>query len=433
MRVLVGTTAYNRHMQQTALALHEAAALGAYCTGFVDRDRRAAVSLRRVLGRVAPAVDRELRRRRLPAVPEELVRTRPRWELPRTVAARLGAPAPLVDWLWERGEHDLDRWCARLLRRPEFDAALGVEHGALAMLAEARRLGKPAVLAFLSPHHATRAAWVDAEYDRVPELSTPASRRLLALGRQRDARRDAEARLADVVVANSRFTRDSLVAAGFPGERVVTVPLGAIPALAAPAPGGAIEGPIRFVYAGLLSVHKGVHYLLDAWRLLEAGSSAELHLYGAVNLPRRLLARMAGTVVVHGSVPWEVLREGYRRGHVLVFPTLCDGFGEVVTEALAHGLPVITTENAGAADLIDTGRNGFVVPVRDAQALAARMDWCLRHRGELAAMRREAFASAQAWTWFDFRQRLRDELGRVLGVPLVAAPARGGRPLEATA
>lgn len=433
MRFLVGTTAYNRHMQQTALALHEAAALGAYCTGFVDRDRRAAVSLRRVLGRVAPVVDRELHRRRLPAVPEELVRTRPRWEFPRAAAGRLGAPPRLVDWLWERAEHDLDRWCARLLRRPEFDAALGVEHGALAMLVEARRLGKPAVLAFLSPHHTTRATWVDAEYDRFPELSTPASRRLLALGRERDARRDAEARLADVVVANSRFTRDSLVAAGMPAERVVTVPLGAIPAASAAALGGAIEGPIRFVYAGPLSVRKGVHYLVEAWRSLEVGSSAELHLYGAVGVPRRLFARMAGTVVVHGSVPWEVLQEGYRRAHVLVFPTLCDGFGEVVTEALAHGLPVITTRNAGAADLISPGRNGFIVPARDAQALAARMDWCLQHRAELAAMRREALASAQAWTWSDFRRRLRDELGRALGTPLAPAAAPGARPLESTA
>ncbi len=433
MRFLVGTTAYNRHMQQTALALHEAAALGAYCTGFVDRDRRAPVSLRRVLGRVAPAVDRELHRRRLPAVPEELVRTRPRWEFPRAVAGRLGAPSRLVDWLWERAEHDLDRWCARLLRRPEFGAALGVEHGALAMLAEARRLGKPAVLAFLSPHHATRAAWVDAEYDRFPELSTPATRRLLALGRRRDARRDAEARLADVIVANSRFTRDSLVAAGLPMARVITVPLGAMSPPPVPLSPPASTGPVRFVYAGTLSVRKGVHYLIQAWQALEAGPSAELHLYGAMALPRRLLAGLPGTVVVHGSVPWETLRDGYRGGHVLVFPTLCDGFGEVVTEALAYGLPVITTRNAGAADLIAPGRNGFIVPARDAQALAARMDWCLQHRAELAAMRREALASAQAWTWSDFRRRLRDELGRALGTPLAPAAARGARPLEATA
>jgi glycosyltransferase involved in cell wall biosynthesis len=417
MRVLFGTNAYGRHMQHAALALHEAGALAAYCTGFVDRDGRAFGGPRRLVARLAPALDRELRRRRMPLVPEALVRPRWRWELPRTAAARLGCPSSLVDWLWERAERDLDRRCARLLGGPELDAFFGVEHGALASLRAARRLGKPSVLAFLSPHHATRRAWVDAEYERFPELATPASRRLLELGRRRDARRDEEARLADVILANSRFTRDSLAAAGIAPGRIVTVPLGSPPADSTRPPAPAGKGPARFVYAGPLSVRKGIHYVLEAWRILRPGAAAELHLYGAVTVPRRLLAGAGDGVVVHGSVAWDVLREGYRQGHALVFPTLCDGFGEVVTEALAHGLPVVTTPNAGAADLIEPGRNGFLVPVRDAAALAERMDWCIRHRGELEAMRGEARAAAEGWTWADFRARLRAELGRALGTP----------------
>ena len=60
----------------------------------------------------------------------------------------------------------------------------------------------------------------------------------------------------------------------------------------------------------------------------------------------------------------------FRRAAMLVLPTLCDGFGYVVSEAMANGLPVITTYNAGAAERVDEGRNGFVVPPADALALA---------------------------------------------------------------
>jgi glycosyltransferase involved in cell wall biosynthesis len=418
MRFLFGTTAYNRHMQQAALALHEASALGAYCTGFVDRDGSTFLGLRDLVARRVPGLDRELRRRRMEAVPEGLVRSRWRWELPRTAATRLGCPAELVDWLWEHTEHDLDRWCARLVAGPQFDAVFGVEYGALATLGAARRLAKPTVLTFLSPHHATRRAWVDAEYERFPELATGASRRLLALGRRRDARRDDEARLADVILANSRFTRDSLVAAGIVPERIVTVPLGSAATSDTGSMASTTKNPVRFVYAGPLSVRKGIHYLLQAWRMLRAGSAAELHLYGAAGVPARILEAAGPGVVIHGSVAWPDLREGYRQGHALVFPTLCDGFGEVVTEALAHALPVITTPNAGAADLIEPGANGFLVPARDAAALADRMTWCLHHRAELEAMRAEAIASAQRWTWTDFRASLRRELGRALRAPL---------------
>ena len=84
----------------------------------------------------------------------------------------------------------------------------GVEHGALFSVQAAQSAGKKAVVAFLSPHHQTRERWVDRQYGEFPELATPAARRLLEMGKQRDARRDQEARTADVVHCASSFTRD---------------------------------------------------------------------------------------------------------------------------------------------------------------------------------------------------------------------------------
>jgi glycosyltransferase involved in cell wall biosynthesis len=98
-----------------------------------------------------------------------------------------------------------------------------------------------------------------------------------------------------------------------------------------------------------------------------------------------------------------VLFEAYQAADVLVFPSLSDGFGMVVTEAMAHGLPVVTTDQAGAADLV-TPDNGLVVPAADPVALARALQWCLDNRGRLHAMRFHALETARRRQWHHFRR-----------------------------
>ena len=90
---------------------------------------------------------------------------------------------------------------------------------------------------------------------------------------------------------------------------------------------------------------------------------------------------------------------------MLVFPTLSDGFGMVVTEAMAHGLPVITTDKAGAADLVSPD-NGLIVPAADPRALADALQWCLDNRERLHAMRFHALDTARRRQWPDYRRDL---------------------------
>jgi len=415
---LVATTAYNAHVQHMARALYEADALSAYVTGGVDHFPRGLASVKReAIRRWLPGLDRQLRRRAVTEVPADLVHAQWGWEIPRLIANRAGAPR-LEDWCWERGDLAADRHAAARLREGRFQGFLGVEHGALTSLQAAKSLGKAAVVAFLSPHRATRIAWLDREYERMPSLRTSDGQALDALSQRRDARRDEEARTADWVLANSSFTTQSLIDAGVEAGKILTVPLGA------PDPIDEAELPrrppasVRFVFVGPLSVRKGAHYLLGAWRRI-AGPGAELHFYGQPLLPAKVVddARAAhggDKIVLHGSVPSSELSLAYRSASVLVFPTLCDGFGMVASEALANGLPVITTRNAGAADAVEPGRSGFVIAPADEDALVSSMQWCLDHPRELFAMRSAALASARRWTWTDFRQAFRMELGAAL-------------------
>lgn len=414
MRFLLGALPYNRHVQNIALALYEADSLGAYYTGGVDHYSSAFVrAARERLADAIPALDRQLRRRRISTIPEGLVFSDWRWDAPRTFVDHLRISESLKDWVWERGEYYFDRKLGGLLRGPRFDAFFGIEFGCLDTLRTSKAVAKKSVVAFLSPHHSYRSKWVDAEYADFPELMTPYARRLLKLAQARDERKDQEARTADIIHTASTVTANSLIAAGIPADKIIIVPLASPPIRESVAP-ALLLPRMRFLYSGPVSVRKGAHYLLRAWQRLNASKSVELHFFGSQQLPARCYMDCGENVVFHGSVPQSELFAAYDQSSVLVFPTLCDGFGMVVAEALAHGLPVITTRNAGAADLIQDGKNGFVVPPRDGIALAARMQWCIDHPDELREMRHHAVETAQLWTWTDFRQSLREQLGAKL-------------------
>lgn len=420
-RLLVGTAAHNTHVQNMVRALYEADALYAYFSGGVDVWHGPTLKRMRTLIGGVPQLDRELSRRAVSGIPEGFVHARWRWELPRAIAGRLTSGSGVEDWLWEQGEHDLSRRCADAMREPGVGGFFGVEHGALDAMTAAKALGKPAIVAFLSPHGATRARWVDNEFVRHPELCTSQLTGGDALSIERDARRDEEARLADWIVSGSSFTTRSLVESGIPAAKILTVPLGGPDPAPAPMLPSAPPAVQRFIYAGPISVRKGAHYLLRAWRSITA-PNVELHFYGKCLLPERIIADAQAApggdrLVFHGSVPASALRSVYLNASLLVLPTLCDGFGQVVSDALACGLPVITTQNAGAADAVDDGRTGFVIPPADEAALAERLSWGTSHRDDLFAMRALVLSRAASWTWAEFRRTFADTLLAALDAP----------------
>jgi glycosyltransferase involved in cell wall biosynthesis len=415
---LVGTTAYNPHVQQMVRALYETDALYAYVSGGVDHfPRGLARASRETIRTWLPVLNRQLERRSVRELPGRLIESRWRWEIPRLLANRLGA-LEWEDWCWEHGELELDRYCARRLRQAKAGGFLGVEHGALTSIGAARALGKSAVVAFLSPHRQTRVAWVDVEYEKTPSLRSKGRDAIEALSGLRDSRRDQEARAADWVVTNSSFTTRSLVDAGFDAAKMLTVPLGGpdpIPETHLPL---RVPDILRYVYVGPVSVRKGAHYLLRAWRRV-AGAGAELHFYGQQMLSQAVIddalgAKGGASISFHGSIPAAELPSVYQQASVLVFPTLCDGFGMVASEALANGLPVITTRNAGAADAIESGRSGLLIPPADEDALAGALQWCADNQRELFSMRRQALSAARRWTWSHFREAFRRELAGAL-------------------
>jgi glycosyltransferase involved in cell wall biosynthesis len=104
-----------------------------------------------------------------------------------------------------------------------------------------------------------------------------------------------------------------------------------------------------------------------------------------------------------------------KEADLFVFPSLAEGFGLVIGEAMSCGVPVLTTTNTGGPELITDGREGWCVPAHDAGALAERIEWAYSNRDELYEMGRRARSRAEQWTWADYRRKLARELSAHLG------------------
>ena len=135
---------------------------------------------------------------------------------------------------------------------------------------------------------------------------------------------------------------------------------------------------MTFLYVGRLDPEKGTDVLLRAWARVEPSGSARLQIVGTGTLDsslRRLTTELGLTrVTFEGFVRQSDLLGCYGRADVFVFPSLSDPWGLVINEAMASGLPVITTSAPGGArELVKNGENGFIVLPGDADALAAAM------------------------------------------------------------
>lgn len=407
MKTLVAFPSTAIFGQQAARAFLERDELDAFLTSFAFKDGSTLARLLKALpGRWPRGLLAELRRRGLSALPDHAVETRAFWELARTAADKFGGSRRQVDLLWERLSLDFTRAARRRLRHG-VDAIYAYEFTALEAFEEAKRRGIARVLDFPSLNSRQFQELQRAQKATWPELADPDDAWFESLFERRQARRDAEMRAAHLVITNSSVTRASHIAGGADPARTFAVPYGAPPPVAA-APAREASGPLRVIWAGTFSIRKGAHLLVDAWRKLGAGSDAVVDVYGAVTVPDRLWKPAPAGMRFHGSVVRQRLFAAFDAADVMVFPTLSDGFGMVVTEAFSRGLPVIATDQAGASDLVRDRENGLVIPAGDPDAIGEALRWCLDNRAALAPMATAALETARGWQWSDYRAALYD-------------------------
>ncbi len=400
--------------QQAARAFHERGALAAFVTGLVFNERSTARLITHLPNSLRERVTKELGRRAITQVPSSMVVSYPWLEALRTALSRFATNPIYADMIWDLSSHRFDRHVARR-HLDGVQAVHAFEYTARATFEQARRTGIATILAMPSTDSKEFDAIKTREESRFPGLRTRHYRYFADRFAARYEHRRAEIALADLIVANSEVTKQSHVRAGADPAKIVAVPLAAPPGIdAIVKPSTDLGRPLSVVWAGSISIRKGAHYFFDAWRVLRAGNHANASMYGRILLPERILRPIPEGLEVMGSVPQQELFAAFERSDVLVFPTLADGFGLVITEAFSRGLPVITTDRAGGSDLIEHGRNGLIVPAADPAALVEALRWCLDNRDALYQMRFQALETARRWQWVDYRRMLIDKITKGL-------------------
>lgn len=311
---------------------------------------------------------------------------------------RIGLGAP-ERWCFEA----FDRWVARDLARAGEPPA-SIFHGfsvfCLRSLDAARRQGMVTVVERAGSHILHELEVVAEERERWGVRGSP--RRLRGY-RQAAPRMIAEYERADHILTCSEHSRRTFLARGVPAHKVTSLVLGSN---FAPA-----EGPrrpprrFRVICIGSDVFRKGILDLLRAWELL---GLADAELAILTFPPPGVTLGSSPTVRRLAPLPHAELVREYLRSSVFCLPSLDDGFGMVVLEAMALGIPVVVTSTTGASEVVRPGIDGYVVPPRDPEALAAALLELYRRPELVSAMGEAACQQARIFSWERYGRALCD-------------------------
>ncbi len=184
----------------------------------------------------------------------------------------------------------------------------------------------------------------------------------------------------DFILSPSSYVSDSFLRRGFSREQIIYNPFACDLTRFYPAKNPRPKNrPLTVIHTGMLGLRKGTAYLLEAFRLVK-----QRHPSARLILVKQIHDSIKPVLTRYKDLPiaWspggnhDVLSELLRQADLFVMPTLEEGFARTLAEALACGLPVITTAHSGVNDFIVPGKNGEIVPLRDANAVtAAILKW----------------------------------------------------------
>ncbi len=208
----------------------------------------------------------------------------------------------------------------------------------------------------------------------------------------------------DKYIVPSAFVKDSLLNENIDQNKIAVVPFGVDATVFQPKE--KVQDEIfRVAFSGAVNNRKGASYLVEAWKQLKL-EKAELHLYGRV-YPEAfayLSELKENSIFIHGFVN---IVEELPKNDIFVFPSLLEGSSKAVYEALACGLPVVTTYNAGS--IIKDGVEGFIVPTQDVNSLKNKILFFYQNREAVMEFGQRARKLALEYSWQKYGKQVAKE------------------------
>jgi len=318
-------------------------------------------------------------------------RTRPIYRIPFAVGGRLGFGSQLY-WLDEILLKDLAMWLVRSLDTGWTDIFHAMDGTGPKAGRFVKEQGKVWICDRPCTHILTQKEILVEEHKHwgipPPQFSIDRLERCVA-----------EYEEAHAVTVPTQFAKRTFVKHGIASERVFVCPYGVD--LSEFRPAAKRDDVFRVIYVGQITVRKGIGYLLEAIEPLVRRHRVELWIVGEMDPRMRpLLDSYKGMFVYKGVSPRQDLWQLYSQASVLVLPSVEEGLALVQAQAMACGVPVISTTNTGAEDLFTDGVEGFIVPIRDPEAIREKLEWMIESRelrDKMAAAALERVKSLGGW------------------------------------
>lgn len=236
------------------------------------------------------------------------------------------------------------------------------------------------------------------------------------------ARELEEYRLADRIQTCSEYARESFLKRGFADEKIKSISLGVNTSVFRAKASFEVKLPLRVVYFGRIAIAKGVHFLLEAAKDFRS-DELKLTLVGPVHEQFKPFLEKYPHVRICPPLPHAELAKLLQLQDVFVLPTLEDGFGMVVPQAMASGLACIVSEDCGAKGLIRDGQNGFVVPTGDVGALKKLLQDLVSNPQLVESIGRQASASGLNHSWEVYKNEVAEWIATLEASRNAVSPA----------
>ncbi|MBN1353349.1 MAG: glycosyltransferase family 4 protein [Candidatus Omnitrophica bacterium] len=216
---------------------------------------------------------------------------------------------------------------------------------------------------------------------------------------------------ADWCVVESEFAKKTLEEAGISSGKILVLPLGTDMKKFA-FKRREIKKPFQILFVGGVGQRKGIKYLLDAYEKIKS-ENTKLKIIGPVIGSGSAFRRRSDLYEYMGTLPHEEIVRQMHESDVLVLPSLVEGFGLVITEAMATGMPVIASRYSGAPEIIREGCDGFIIEPRDVNGMAARLEELAMRMEKTVEMGNNARERAEEFSWEKHTVRLRNILSYI--------------------
>lgn len=299
-------------------------------------------------------------------------------------------------------------WCASHLKRQE-NCDLVVTWGlsALPVIRTAKHKGIISIVERGSSHVAVQKALLEQECQSFG-VKPPAT-----FTTERMERELTEYEEADYVEVPSSFVKRTFLEQGFPEEKIIQVFMGCNLSEFKPLPKQ--DKIFRVVFVGAMTLQKGVHYLLEAFSELDLPNSELLLVGRQFDEIKPFFKKYDGKYKWIAHRPQHELNRYYSQGSVFTIASIQEGMAMVQVQAMACGLPLICTTNTGGEDLIEDGKEGFVIPIRDVEALKEKILFLYENPHICREMGLAARKKVQQrYTWDNYGEIITREYQRIL-------------------